>query len=277
VQNSIIHTKHLFPILDDMLIDLLQSLTKEEWNKPTIAKQWTVKDIAAHLLDTNLRTLSFGRDGYQLAPDISIETYPELISYLNKLNADWVKAAKRLSTTVLIDLLKSSGREFCDFMQEADLDSEAVFSVAWAGEASSKNWFHIAREYTEKFIHQQQIRDAVNKPALFTKELFHPFIDTFMRALPHTYRNTSAKGVTVVAITISSEAGGTWFLKRNIVSWNLVSEPEEKPSAHVIINPSTAWKLFSKGITPAEARAHVMIDGDEELGAVALTMISVMA
>jgi uncharacterized protein (TIGR03083 family) len=277
VQNSIIHTKHLFPILDDMLIDLLQSLTKEEWNKPTIAKQWTVKDIAAHLLDTNLRTLSFGRDGHQLAPDTLIKNYSDLVSYLNKLNADWVKAAKRLSTTVLIDLLKNSGREFCDFMQSADLDSEAVFSVAWAGEASSKNWFHIAREYTEKFIHQQQIRDAVNKPALITKELFHPFIDTFMRALPHTYRNTPAKEGTVVAVTISSEAGGTWFLKRNSADWSLVSEQEEKLSAHVIINPSTAWKLFSKGISPTQARAAIMIEGDEELGAVALTMISVMA
>ncbi|MFN5134660.1 MAG: maleylpyruvate isomerase N-terminal domain-containing protein [Chitinophagaceae bacterium] len=277
MQDSIIHTKHLFPILDEMLIDLLHSLTKEEWDKPTIAKQWSVKDIAAHLLDTNLRTLSFGRDGHQLIPDTSVETYPDLVSYLNQLNADWVKAAKRLSATVLIDLLKSSGREFCNFIQAADLHSEAVFSVAWAGEASSKNWFHIAREYTEKFIHQQQIRDAVNKPALITKELFHPFIDTFMRALPYIYRNTNAPEATAIAITVSSEAGGTWFIKRNNAAWVLVSEPEEKLSAHITMNPSTAWKLFSKGITPAEARADVIIDGNEELGAVALTMISVMA
>lgn len=260
-----------------MLIDLLQSLTKEEWNKPTIAKQWTVKDIAAHLLDTNLRTLSFARDGYQLAPDMSIEKYSDLLSYLNKLNADWVNAAKRLSTIVLIDLLKNSGREFCEFMQASDLHTEAVFSVAWAGEASSKNWFHIAREYTEKFIHQQQIREAVNKQALLTKELFHPFIDTFMRALPYTYRKTFSPEGTVIAVTVSSEAGGTWFLKRNNEDWSLVSEQTETPSSHLIISPSTAWKLFSKGITSAEARAHVMIDGDEALGAVALTMISVMA
>ncbi len=277
VQDSIIHTKHLFPILDEMLIDLLPSLTKEEWNNSTIAKQWTVKDIAAHLLDTNLRTLSFARDGHQLVPNTSVEKYSDLIAYLNKLNADWVQALKRLSTTVLIDLLKNSGREFCEFMQSADLDSEAIFSVAWAGEASSKNWFHIAREYTEKFIHQQQIRDAVNKPALITKELFYPFIDTFMRALPYTYRNTNAPEGTVVSVTITSEAGGSWFLKRTNNNWILVSEPEEKLSTLVTISPSIAWKLFSKGISPAEAKADVMIDGDQELGNVVLTMVSVMA
>jgi uncharacterized protein (TIGR03083 family) len=277
MQDSIIHTKHLFPILDEMLIDLLQSLTKEEWNKPTIAKQWTVKDIAAHLLDTNFRTLSFARDSFYLTPDMAVENYSDLITYLNKLNADWVKAAKRLSPNVLIDLLKNSGREFCEYMQAADLHSEAVFSVAWAGEASSKNWFHIAREYTEKFIHQQQIREAVNKPALLTKELFYPFIDTFMRALPHTYKNTYAPEGTVVAVTVSSDAGGTWFLKRNKIDWSLWAEQADNRASTVILDPSTAWKLFSKGITPAEARTQVIIDGDEELGAVVLTMISVMA
>ena len=55
-----IKTTHLFPILDQLLIDLLQSLTKAEWHYPTIAKQWLVKDIAAHLLDGNIRMLSMG-------------------------------------------------------------------------------------------------------------------------------------------------------------------------------------------------------------------------
>lgn len=260
-----------------MLIALLQSLTEEEWRKPTIAKQWTVKDIAAHLLDTNLRTLSFARDRHLLQPDIPIENNADLITYLNKLNAEWVKAASRLSTTVLIDLLKSSGLAFCDFMQKADLHADAIFSVAWAGEATSKNWFHIAREYTEKFIHQQQIRDAVNRPGLLTRELFYPFIDTFMRALPYTYSDINAPDGTLIAVTVSSEAGGTWLLKRNNSNWSLVAADKTQPAAHVTIEPSIAWKLFSKGITPAEAAQQVVITGDTTLGAIALNMISVMA
>jgi hypothetical protein len=35
--------------------------------------------------------------------------------------------------------------------------------VAWAGEAESKNWFHVARDYSEKWHHQQQIREAVSQ------------------------------------------------------------------------------------------------------------------
>jgi uncharacterized damage-inducible protein DinB len=43
-------TQHLFESLDNKLIELLRSLSDEDWNKPTIAPLWTVKDIAAHLL-----------------------------------------------------------------------------------------------------------------------------------------------------------------------------------------------------------------------------------
>ena len=54
----------LFPVLDDKLSELLRSLSSEDWQQPTLARKWTVKDVAAHLLDGNLRTLSFVRDRY---------------------------------------------------------------------------------------------------------------------------------------------------------------------------------------------------------------------
>jgi uncharacterized damage-inducible protein DinB len=53
-----IPTLHLFPVLDELLIELLTSLSADDWNKPTVARLWTVKDIAAHLLDINVRTIS---------------------------------------------------------------------------------------------------------------------------------------------------------------------------------------------------------------------------
>jgi len=64
-----IHTAHLFQILDDKLIELLRSLQPIDWDKPTLAKRWTVKDIAAHLLDTNVRSLAM-RDGHVSTPRV---------------------------------------------------------------------------------------------------------------------------------------------------------------------------------------------------------------
>ena len=274
---NLIHTAHLFPLLDEKLISLLRSLTTEEWKKPTIAKLWTVKDNASHLLDTNIRTISLARDQHLIEPDRAINGYHDLIEYLNQLNADWVKATKRISPQLLTDFLEITGKQCSVYWQQIDLFADAIFSVAWAGEQTSKNWFYIAREYTEKFIHQQQIREAVDKQELFTKELFYPFIDTFMRALPYTYRNTAAETGTTVQVTVSSDIGGNWFVVKNETAWMLTDEPTNEVAAQVIIDPQTAWKLFSKGIRPEEARAHVIINGDEKLGEISLTMLSVKA
>ena len=36
--------------LDKMLIQLLEELSPEDWDKQTIAPKWKVKDVAVHLL-----------------------------------------------------------------------------------------------------------------------------------------------------------------------------------------------------------------------------------
>lgn len=272
-----IPTTHLFPVLDQQLIELLRSLSKEDWYKPTIAKKWQVKDIAAHLLDGNIRTLSLSRDQHSIQPDKPINSYGELVGYLNELNAIWVQASKRMSPELITDLLASTGRQFCGYIASLDPFEDAIFSVAWAGEAVSKNWFHVAREYTEKFIHQQQIRDAVGKPGLFSRELFYPFIDTFMCGLPYTYRNVQAADGTVICVHITTDAGGNWYLIRNNDHWCLAKETDKDITATVTIDPDTAWKLFSKGITASEAITKVQLTGDIALGTVALQMVSVMA
>lgn len=54
----------LIPELDKMLFKFLEGLSADDWDKQTIAPEWTVKDVAVHLLDGNLRTLSMLRDEY---------------------------------------------------------------------------------------------------------------------------------------------------------------------------------------------------------------------
>jgi len=272
-----IKTSHLFSILDDLLIQLLKSLTEDEWNTRTVAKKWVVKDIASHLLDGNLRGLSFSRDRYFGEKPENINSYSDLVDFLNQLNMTWTNATKRLSPTVLIELLESTGKQYSAHLQTLDPFEDAIFSVDWAGEETSLNWFHVAREYTEKFLHQQQIRNAVGKQALFTKELFHPFISTFMYALPHTYRNVSAQKGTIVTLVVKTEIGGKWSIIKTENNWEFIESFDTEPNATVKINPDDAWLLFSKGITPDEAKQKVQILGDEKLGEIALNIVAVMA
>src|SRR5690348_9137597 len=45
-------TAHLFPKVDGLLLELLRSLSPEDWEKQTVSGRWRVRDVAAHLLDT---------------------------------------------------------------------------------------------------------------------------------------------------------------------------------------------------------------------------------
>ncbi|MBL0741327.1 maleylpyruvate isomerase N-terminal domain-containing protein [Chryseolinea lacunae] len=271
-----IPTLHLFPLLDQKLIELLRSLSPTEWQQHTRAKLWTVKDIAAHLLDGNLRTLAMSRDRYFGEAPPEQNTYPVLVKYLNQLNADWVRAAKRVSPIVLIELLESTGKAYAEHLQTLDPFGEAIFSVGWAGEERSFNWFHIAREYTEKWHHQQQIREAVNKPGIASKELYYPVLDTFVQALPHHYRDVIAPLGAGLKVNITGEAGGSWFLLRENQHWRITKESVPH-HAEVILDDDTAWKLFTKGLSSAEAHHHVVLKGDAALVNPFLSLVAVMA
>lgn len=267
---------HLLPVLDKKLIELLKSLSLQEWQKQTIAKLWKVKDVAAHLLDGNIRILSMLRDDY-FGEKADVKSYQDLVDFLNGLNADWVKAMKRVSPTMLILLHESTGKLYCDYYASLDPFGKSGFAVDWAGESESKNWMHIAREYTEKFLHQQQIRDAVGKPGLMTREFYYPFIDIFMLALPHTYRDVHAENGTSIKLTITTDLGGSWLLNRVDAKWKVEKSYTKNTSTEISIDPDIAWKLFSKSLRPHEIKNKITITGDQQLGEVALTMVSVMA
>jgi uncharacterized protein (TIGR03083 family) len=259
-----INVTALFPVLDQKLLELLRSLTPEQWNLKA-TPSWTVHDVAAHLLDgSSLRRLSLARDRYWGQP-FHGDSYQDLVDFLNGLNADWVKAFRRVSPRVLIDLLEVSNRQVADYFQSLEPHAAAPFPVSWAGEAQSENWFDIAREYTEKWHHQQQIREAVGQDGIMSRELYFPVLDTFMRALPHTYRNVTAPSGHTVAIHLTGDAGGSWFLSRRVDQWELSRSRSGEVQAEVTIPCAIAWKLFTKGLPAETAPQHLQTSGQTTL------------
>jgi hypothetical protein len=263
--------------LEYELLELLKSLTVEEWHMQSVAKRWKVKDIVSHLLDGNLRGLSMSRDGYFGMKAEGVDSYEDLVNFLNQMNMSWTLVMERLSPQVLISLLEVSGKEYIAHLQTLDLFENAIFSVAWAGQDYSPNWFHIAREYTEKFLHQQQIRDAVGKQGIMTKELFYPFIDTLMFGFPYAFRNVSAGQGAVVSIEISTAIGGIWNIIKMEEGWRLDRTSHLEAQAKVLIDPDTAWKLFSKSWQAEDVMDKVSFFGDFSLGRHVLDIVSVMA
>lgn len=270
-----IETLHLFPLLNKELISFLNQLPPEDWQKQTIAKKWVVKDVAAHLLDGNYRRIALHRDGWYVPPDIPIRSYNDLVNYLNTLNAAWVKAAKRLSPGIIIELLESTNEVVYREFSKLDPFAMAAYSVSWAGESESFNWFDIAREYTERWLHQQQIRDAVNDSSLMRKELYQPFLNVFMQAWPHTLKDVKVEEGTVLKAVVTGI--GHWYLHSGKDGWKLGNTGAEKVMAETIIDSDIAWKLFSKSIRKGDVKQGITIKGDPSLGEKILDMVSVMA
>ncbi len=271
-----IPTLHLFEPLDEHLISMLKSLRAEDWHKPTMAKQWSVKDVAAHLLDGNIRTISMLRDGFWGPQPENIHSYQDLVNYLNQLNADWVKSYKRVSSELLIEQLERTGKEYVATLRTLDPFAKAAFSVAWAGETESQNWFHIAREYTEKWHHQKQIREAVGHDGLMERTFFFPVMDTFMRALPVAYQTMHGNSGDIVQVEIEGEGGGIWGISYTDSGWVRTESIASPPIAKVKLTDADAWKLFTKGLSPEVALERIRITGSEALGKQIVKMIAIM-
>jgi len=268
-------TAHLFPKLEALLLDLLRSLTPQDWEKQTVSPKWRVKDVAAHLLDTVLRGLSIGRDAYLPEPP-KITSSAELAAYINRLNQEGVNIYRRLSPAVLISMMEVASKLLAEYHAARDPYATAAFGVSWAGEEKSANWFDTARELTERWHHQQQIRLAVNQPGIMTRELYYPVLDCFLRALPFAYRDVSAKPGTSVQIVISGECGGRWNLYRAEDRWQLTAEPLGEKVAEATIPQEIAWRIFTKGIDGESARSQVKITGDAAIAFPVLAMVSIV-
>ena len=255
---------HLLRKVDGELITLLRSLSLEDWDVQTIAPRWKVRDVAAHLLDTALRKLSLVRDSWWVE-NTKPRSAEEVVALVNRLNQEGVTVYRRLSPLLLIELMGTACEESAKFHESLDPFARAAFNVSWAGEDTSLNWFDTARELTERWHHQQQIRLATERPGIMTRELYFPVLDCFLRGLPHGYRNVSAAEGTNIQVEISGECGGVWVLSRETEGWRFLDRIPETVACKVSLPQAIAWRVFTKGIDRDAARAESRVEGDREL------------
>jgi len=269
---------NLFAPLGERLLALLRGLPAEAWTRPTVCRAWAVRDIAAHLLDTAFRRLSFGRDGHlPPPPPHPIGSYRDLVAFLDGLNAEWVTASRRLSPRAIVDLMAWVEPQLAAHLAAVDPRGKALFPVAWAGETRSAAWFDVARELTERWLHQQQIRLAVGAPPLTDPVLSAAVFDTFLRALPHRYAAVKAAPGTSIAIAIRGERTLRYALRREPDAWKLLAGEGPDRRASLALDEEDAWLLLTKGMPGAEVRERATLAGEAELLDPFFSTLAVMA
>jgi uncharacterized protein (TIGR03083 family) len=277
VESDVVVVTHLFPPERASLIELLSSLADEQWQAPTVCPGWSVKDVALHLLGDDIGLLSRGRDGVAPAdPAGEPAGWQELVAFLDRLNQTWVEATRRISPRLLCELLAFTGEATWRYL--AGLDPLAMHGhVSWVGPDPVPNWLDVAREYTERWVHQQQIRDAVGVPGLEEPTFLAPVLATFVHALPRAFAGAPAPAGTTVEVAVGGAGGGSWVLTRTPDGWRVARGSAAQPAARVTLDAETAWRLWTKGIGQDAARAAVSISGDRALGRRVLDAVAIIA
>lgn len=274
-----VKTLHLYPGERAALLALLRSLAPDAWSRPTACPGWTVKDIAAHLVADDAGQLGRGRDAWTsptFATGLDISTFDGLVQAINRQNAEWVHAMKRVSPPLLIDLLQLTGDQTHAYFASLEMEAPGAL-VDWAGPDTAPIWMDVAREYTERWVHQQHIREAVGHPGLTEPEWLHPVLACFAFGLARPLATIDAEEGTTLHVEVNGPAGGSWFAVRVNRSWDLRQERPEQIDAMVQIPEDIAWRLFTKGISPQDARARSTTTGDPTLTSAVFATVSILA
>lgn len=221
------------------LLQLLADLSSGQWNTPTAADGWTVKAVVLHLLDDDLGWLSRGRDR-DMSGNLDMSSYRSFVKALAAKNQRWVDGAAGLSPRVVQDLLKWSGEQMDDYY--ASIDLSASGGVAWAGD-DVPEWFDIAQDFTERWVHQMQIREALHRVEGYDEQYLPLVLSTFVWALPHQYKETAA-----ASVHVNCDYGlrDSWHLTSDGAgNWTLESGLADDPAGALRTDPDTAWRIFT--------------------------------
>jgi uncharacterized protein (TIGR03083 family) len=267
-----IDLRPLLPALRAELRDLLNDLTPQQWSLAT-TPGWTVFDTVANLVGGDLRRLSRTRDGQSAQDPVADESVED---YVDRTNEEWATAMHQVSSRVLVELLETFGPRTIALFAGMELDA-AGEHIPWAGPGPAPAWLDIAREYTERWIHQQQIRRAVEAPLLDDPRFLGPVVETFVRSLPATMDAVARPESTAVVFEVTGDAGGTWVVERGAEHWRLTPAARTaEAAATVSVAPTVVWQVGTRLIAPDAALAKASVTGDVELAARALSLLAIL-
>lgn len=247
-----VDTRPLFAELRLGLVELLGAAGPDDWDRPTVCEGWTVHDLVAHLIGVDLANVARRRDGHAVAlPPGGLAAF----------NDQWVDSCRRLSAVELRAMVDLASGWFADWAETTDPDAAAE-APSWAGAGAAPLWLDVAREYTERWVHQQQLREAIGRPGLDSARFVAPVITTFVHALPVALAPHDAPAGTTVVYAVTGDGGGTWRVERGPDGWDLLPGDTADCAARVTTDVVSAWQRMSD--RPVAAPEIV---GDPVLGA----------
>ncbi len=124
------------------------------------------------------------------------------VAWLDGLQIEWVHASRRLSPTLAVDLLRWLDRQVADTVAAQDPRAVAA-GVSWASAAPVPVWLDHARELSERWIHRQQLLQALERPADLRPDLAEPVLDGLRWAYPYRLGSLRRPAGSRVVVTVT--------------------------------------------------------------------------
>ncbi len=253
----------LFTIERDRLIALLADLDGVDWERPSPCPGWSVLGLCCHLAGDDLGVLARHRDGYYGTPPPAGAAEAGFVAWLDDVQAEWVRAARRFSPRIVTGLLRWAGPQIGETFRLQDPRARTA-SVSWAGPGPMPAWLDQAREVSEYWIHRQQILQALGRPSDLRADLAAPVLDGLRWAYPHRLARTAAQPGDTVTITVTGPVAQTWQLVAGAAGWAYRHQPGPHPVASLTMSTEHAWRLLTNNL-PAAGRAHLAASGDNKI------------
>jgi uncharacterized protein (TIGR03083 family) len=247
------------------LLDLLATLTPREWDAPTECPEWTVQGVALHVLGDDLSLLARQRDQTVQGLVLYGRSHPGLDfrQLLDGFNEQWVTAATFLSPRLLIEQLDLVGRETGAFYRDVDPDLLGEPVGLFAGTDASPYWQISAREYLERWVHQHQIRRALERPDLGSDFLavVGPIVMHMLAARAGLL--ALALGTTIV---LEIPGVGAWTVRVDQVGAVVFDGAASSPHVTLLLDADAATPLLSRGLRAGDIPSKFHTSGSSRLG-----------
>jgi len=257
----------LFAVERDRLTELLAGLQAPDWERPSPCPGWTVLGLCCHLVGDDLGLLARNRDGF-LGTPAPAGSEAEFAAWLDELQAEWVRAARRLSPRLVTDLLRWAGPQISVMFAGEDVRGRTA-SVSWAGPDLVPAWLGQARELSEYWIHRQQILQALGRPSDLRADLAGPVLDALRWAYPYRLARALARPGDTVSISVTGPLARTWHLVAAETGWQFGDQPGPRLAGSLAMNAEQAWRLLTNNM-PAAGQADLRVSGDDEITSILL-------
>jgi uncharacterized protein (TIGR03083 family) len=243
------------------LSELLSSLDRADWDRPTPCPGWTVLGLCCHLVGDDLSLLSRQRDDHHGTRPPADAGEDDFISWLDGLQAEWVSAARRLSPRLATDLLGWAGPQLVETFRRQDPRARTAV-VSWAGPGLVPVWLDQVREVSEYWIHRQQLLQALGRRGDLRADLTGPILTGLRWAYPFRLGQVRAQPGDTVTIEVSGPVPLTWQLVAAApAGWEYRDLPGTRVVASLSVSTEQAWRLLTNNL-PAAEQTRLALSGD---------------